>query len=339
MRLPCVFPVCVGLLLFAQDNNDQIGKIEFFGSSGLDVSSIRKALPVHEADRFPTSDDELLALIKRIKQAVGQRVGRPATDIAPICCDEQGAWMIYVGLPGTSVKHITYHPKPADTALLPAHIVKAYDEAMDAILGAMRRGAGEDHSKGYALSTDTVLRNRQLALREGALRDEQNLYIVLESSRDPRHRAVAAHVLGYAPQSDKQLAALIRASRDADETVRNNAVRALGVLADSTPSLAGQIPAAEFLPLLSSGKWTDRNKALGLLVTLSRNRDPKLLSALRWGATADLIEMAQWSNSGHADPARVLLGRIAGIPEDRLQELIRAHQVDPIIAAARARFE
>ncbi len=330
-------PLCLGLLAFGQHGNNRIGKIEFFGGSGIDIQPIRQALGVREGDRFPTSDEGMHRLLDRIKEAVRRETGRPPTDVAPVCCDERGAWMIYVGLPRNSATNITYDPPPAGAALLPARVVKVYDEAMEALLGAVRKGAGEDHSKGYALSTDPHLRGRQINIRECAAREEQSLYSVLESSRDAKHRAVAAHVLGYAPASERQIAALVRASRDSNETVRNNAVRALAVLADSGHPLAGEIPYAEFVPLLSSGAWTDRNKALGLLVALSRNRDPELLDTARHHALSDLIEMGRWRNPGHADPARILLGRIAGIPEDSLQELVRTQQVESIIATVRAR--
>ncbi|PYK08500.1 MAG: hypothetical protein DME65_13950 [Verrucomicrobia bacterium] len=85
--------------------------------------------------------------------------------------------------------------------------------------------------------------------------------------------------------------------------------------------------------MLSSGSWTDRNKAGFLLDELSKRRDAKLLSQLHSQALDSLIEMARWRSRGHADFARILLGRIAGIEETRLQQLVDAGQVDQIIQA------
>jgi hypothetical protein len=156
---------------------------------------------------------------------------------------------------------------------------------------------------------------------------------VLRESADKRQREMAAELLGYANQSKQQIADLVWASHDPDEGVRNNATRALGVLARSSPTLAAQIPAAGFVEILNSGKWVDRNKASFLLVDLSKARAPKLLAALRAQALASLLEMARW-RSGHAYFARVLLGRIAGIEETRLQKLVGDNaQVDVIIKA------
>jgi hypothetical protein len=139
--------------------------------------------------------------------------------------------------------------------------------------------------------------------------------------------------LGYARRSAEQIQALARASYDSDETVRNNAIRALAVLAQSNPRVAGRIPAEHFIAMLSSGSWTDRNKPGFLLDELSKRRDPKLLSQLRSRALDSLIEMARWRSRGHADFARILLGRIAGIEETHLLQLVDAGQVDQIIAA------
>jgi len=97
--------------------------------------------------------------------------------------------------------------------------------------------------------------------------------------------------------------------------------------------VAARIPAERFIAMLSSGSWTDRNKAGFLLDELSKRRDPKLLSQLRSQAVVSLIEMARWRSRGHADFARTLLGRIAGIEETRLQQLVETGRVDQIIKA------
>lgn len=70
---------------------------------------------------------------------------------------------------------------------------------------------------------------------------------VLASSADDEQRIAAAELLGFAPESRSQIDALVRATRDSNETVRNNAMRALAVLADSSSEVAKQIPAAEFI--------------------------------------------------------------------------------------------
>ncbi len=41
-----------GLLIATQAGADVIGDIEFFGYKGIDISRIRKALPVREGDAY-----------------------------------------------------------------------------------------------------------------------------------------------------------------------------------------------------------------------------------------------------------------------------------------------
>jgi len=126
---------------------------------------------------------------------------------------------------------------------------------------------------------------------------------------------------------------LAHAGHDANADVRNNAVRALLVLARSDPKVAAQIPAAEFIPMLHSGIWTDLNKAAGLLEPLSAGRDPKLLAQLREQALGTLIEMARWRSPGHSYTAKMILGRIAGIEEKRLEEIVEKGEVQTILDA------
>ena len=51
-------------------------------------------------------------------------------------------------------------------------------------------------------------------------------------------------------------------------------------------------------------------------------------------ALDSLIEMASWRRPNHALFARMVLGRVAGIPEDRLKDLAWNGPVDAIIKAA-----
>jgi HEAT repeat protein len=170
-----------------------------------------------------------------------------------------------------------------------------------------------------------------LAIRDYALRNERLILQVLSSSSDARHRAIAAQMLGYCRQSGEQIDALVRASLDENDNVRNDAVRALYVLAGAKPKLAERIPAEPYIRLLRSGSWSDHNKASLLLMALTKTRDAKVLEALRNGALDALIEMARWRSAGHAEAALLILGRLADIGDDELNRLIEAHQGERII--------
>jgi hypothetical protein len=307
----------------------RLGEIEFFGYTGLDIAAIRKALPVHEGDHIGRSRK----VVNQIKATVKQGFAIEATDVATICCDAKGDAMVYIGL-GKSRGSFAYNPPPTGTHKFPKIVAQLYDKAMDASMRAIVKGnANEDDSKGYALLADPDARSKQLAMRDYALEHSNLILEVLESSSDGRQRSIAATLLGYAAQSKRQIAALAHASQDANNEVRNNAVRALGVLARSDPKLAAQIPAEEFIPMLHSGAWTDLNKGSLLLDQLSVARDTKLLSELREQALDALIEMARWRSPGHSYAARMIIGRIAGIEEKRLEEIVEKGEVQAILDA------
>ena len=210
----------------------------------------------------------------------------------------------------------------------------------EASAAAVRKGGdapGEDDSLGYALTKDPATHALELQMRAWALAHASELVRVLQTSSAAEQRRVASEVLGYAQQSHAQIAALVAAARDPDSTVRNNATRALDVLVTANARLAAEIEPETFLAMLGSGTWTDHNKAVALLEAMSAGRDPKLLAKLRERALEPLIEMARWSDAGHAYSARMVLGRIAGLPEEKLTAMALNGPVDAIIEAARPR--
>jgi len=329
--LPMILVLLLRLSAACQDGKVRLGEVEFFGTSGIDLQTVRSAVPAHEGDEF--SFEEIPALRFRIKESIKQRTGIEPTDVAPVCCDGRGSLMVFIGLPGKNSESFAYRPQPKGSIGLSEEMVNLYQQEM--VLGseAVQKQSIEDRSKGYALSVYPPLRAKQLAMREYAVHNGRRLCRVLGYSADSQQRTIAAQFLGYANQDHNQITCLVRASRDRDEGVRNNAVRALAVLAQSNVTIATRIPAAGFVSMLNSGIWTDRNKATSLLSILTMRRNSRLLLALQSRALDSLIEMARWQNPGHADSARTILGRIARIPEDRLQKLLAAHDVDGIFKA------
>jgi hypothetical protein len=320
--------ILLAVIGFGQSQTKRIGAVEFFGYSGIDLDKVRGALPVREGDEISR---EIVEEKKRqLREAVERITGHLPTYLEMNCCNDQGNLIIYIGLSG---KPIRYNTRPKGIAQLPGNGIILYDRFGKALYEAVLKGAAaEDHSKGYALSEYPPLRAIQLEMRAYAVNHETGLRTVLMTSRDDQQRIAAAQLLGYARKSRSQIAALAHASRDIDSAVRNNATRALGVLADSNPRTATEIPADSFIEMLLSGTWTDLNKASYLLSSMTQSRSPDILAKLRRRDVRErLIEMARWRNLDHASTARSILGRIAGIDEVRLNQLVTAGEVDVII--------
>lgn len=312
-----------------------IEAIYFYGHGDRDVAKLKESLPISVGDKFD-SPIPLIETRPKVEEAVRKVTGLPVTDVSYVSPGGE-KWLVYIGVAGPSVKTFTYNVVPTGNVRLPVEAMRIYREANQAFINAMMAGhAGEDDSRGFALSSDDPeLREKQLAMNDYAVKNEAIIRNVLRSSSDEEHRQAAAQLLGYANSSRQQINELVRASRDGDETVRNNATRALIVLARSDKKTAAMIPAGDFVEMLNSGEWTDRNKAGGLLGELTRPRPARLLRTLRSQAFESLAEIARWE-TGHAQPAREMLGRIAGIEESRLEKLVADDsRVDEIVAAAK----
>ena len=250
----------VGVALLAAPDRKLLG-IDFFGYKGLDLAAVRAALPVHEGDTFPPPKVKSDELKRQVARAIREVIGRDPTDVAFVCCDAKQNWMAYIGLPGESYQALVFNPVPTGDVRLPKDAVTRRDDMDNALERAVMNGhSSEDHSEGYALTDDPKARKAELATRDYALQHEDLLFQVLASSSDARHRAIAARILGYGRQFDGQTDALVHASLDADDGVRNDAVRALWVLADGKPAVAHGIPLAPFIRLLRSGAWSKRYK-------------------------------------------------------------------------------
>ena len=157
--------------------------------------------------------------------------------------------MIYLGLAGESVRPFALKRAPTGSVQLPTEGIGKYQKFLGAVGVPVRTptGAAEDDSKGYALSADPTLRAAQLAKREYATHHEQIIRRVLRSSSNVESRQAASDLLGYVKQSQRQIDAPVAACRDPESVVRNNALRALEVLAASSKRIAAMIRPSAFI--------------------------------------------------------------------------------------------
>ncbi len=323
--LICTFP-CVAAEI--------VGSIDFFGTTGMDVAAIEKALPVHIGDAMTAKTRD------QIRTAVQKSIGQAPTAVNFVCCDEQHHQQIYIGLPGNNFHALAYNPAPTGTDRLAPAIIRLDRNVDRALETAVRKGgdaASEDDSQGFAIFNDPAAKEAVMAVRNWALDREPEIVKVLESSSDAEQRRVAATALGYVRQSPSQVVALVRAARDPDNEVRNNATRAIGVLLRSNLVAPGGFPPDTFLAMLNSGSWEDRNKSASAMVGLTAGSDPGLLGKLRAECLDSIVEMARWHNIGHAYFARMILARMAGVPDSDLLPSLENPPTDAVIAAVKSR--
>ncbi len=299
-----------------QRETPHIGIIDFYGLRKIPEGRVREALGVKVGDPFPSSKSELERHIERTVPGIAR------ARLQGVCCDA-GKAILYIGIEEQSAPVFDFRPPPESDAALPQKIVETYERFLVALEEAVRNGdASDDLTQGHSLMANPACRALQQRFLVHAKAHAARLRTVLRSSADGRQRAIAAQVLGYAPEKNLVVDDLLYAIRDPEDEVRNNAMRALGaiaVLAGRRPELGIQIPPLRFVEMLNSIIWSDRNKALMVLLTLTESRDPRVLKRLHQTALPSLVEMARWKSRGHATPAYILLGRVAGLSDEEIQ--------------------
>ena len=297
----------------------QIGIIDLFGLSRVRADQVRAALTFKEGDTIPSAAPERQALLTASETRVAMLPGVVRARIRMVCC-EQGRAIAYVGVEEAGAPTMQFRAAPRGDARLAPDVVQAGEEFSKASVLAVQQGrAEEDRSEGHALNRDPAMRAIQERFLTFASRDLPRLRLVLQSSSDATHRALAAQVLGYVRDKQAVVEDLVQGMADPSEEVRNDAMRALLVFADTVPSTnrpRPRIPYQPFIELLNSPIWTDRNKASGALLALSASRDPELLAMLRKQALAALVEMARWKSAGHAQAPFMIVGRLAGYSDE-----------------------
>ena len=309
-----------------------IGIIDFFGLRKVSEADARRALQIKEGDPVPFESME--EATKRLASIPGALHGR----LELVCCEE-GKTILYVGIEEPGAPTLELNEEPGGGARLPEAMVQDGEALQTALFEAVRKGnTAEDHAHGHALSSDPASRAIQERYIAYATENTALLHDVLQHSSDAEHRALAAQVLGYAPDKQAVVPDLVRAIRDPSEGVRNNAARALLVIAhfaQQSPERGIEVPLDPFIAMLDSPVWTDRNKSSWALSGLTERRDPAALAKMRASSLPSLIEMARWKSPGHAEPAVFLLGRIAGLPEEAIASAWKSGDREQIIEAAR----
>jgi hypothetical protein len=297
----------------------RVGIVDFYGLRRLTPADLSPAVRVQIGDSLTRTTDDLRNRLLEVPGVLD-------ADVSLICC-EVGRSILYVGVREAGAPMLEFNRAPTGPELLPPEILTVSSRYMRAMIEGVRKGeAGEDDSAGHSLSLYPPARAEQEPMIAFAANNTELLRRVLRNSGNGEHRALAAQVIAYVSDKTSVVDDLVAAVRDPDDQVRNNAVRALGVMAmyaQSHPDAGLNVPYAPFIDLLTSLEWTDRNKASFALAALTTTRDAELLRELRERALPSLIEMARWRAPGHALAAAVVLGRIGGLPDDEIFRLFQ----------------
>jgi HEAT repeat protein len=308
-------------LTTALGQTKQVGILDFYGTI-TNEADLRKCLPFKVGDTLDYLTETAFPTVKKIVEdcLLAQPKIKQA-EVSFVCCDEiEGKWIAFVGV-DTIISHLLKSTH-TDDLTLPAEIQSTYDCLMNLLLVAIEKGeATENDSSGHSLMNYLPARQLQEKFITYANQHVSLLRKVLRLSKHPDQREVASTVIAYYHDKTEIINDLLGAVTDPDEDVRNNAVRAIGIIADyaqRNPDLHIGIPADPFIEMMHSIAWTDRNKSSFVLLSLTNNKNKKLLMQLKQQALKPIVDMAKWKSYGHSYPGYVMLGRIAGWSDEKI---------------------
>lgn len=320
--------VCLLACGLAAAQVPRISVIDFYGLDRVRESRLRQALGAREGDPLPASKAEAEDRLERVDGVVQAR-------LEAVCCEDGGA-MLFVGIEEKGGPHFEAHAAPSSYLVLPAELVTTYQAFLERYEQSARSGEDrESLARGYALAADPEVRAFQEGFVSLAEKNLAMLERVLRDSTEADQRAMAAYLIGYAPDRRAAVEVLQYALRDPDEAVRRTALRALSaiaVFASQNPDAGIRISPTWAIEMLNSIVWGDRTQAARFLVTLTEKRDPGALAQLRERALPALAEMANWKSLRYALPAYILLGRIAGMTEDQIQSTWSKGERDELLS-------
>jgi hypothetical protein len=292
----------------------KIGDINFYGLRKLAPEKILSTLDLKSGTPLPSSKGDL-------EERLELMPGVAAARVEAVCCDGPNA-ILFIGVEERGSPHFDTRPAPEGTASLPEDVMAAYREYLGAVGRAAELGnAAEDLTAGESHVADIPARLFEDRLTGLAADRLEVLREVLRSGAEADERAVAAAVIGYAPDKQQAIKDLQFGMQDVEPAVRANAVRAMmavAVLAQKRPELGLRIEPTWMVEMLNSIVLSDRQLAARALVTLTEQPNAAALDLIRARALPALVDMARWKTLRYALPAFLLVGRTAGVPEREL---------------------
>jgi hypothetical protein len=304
--------LCLFVRAYAQV--PRVDVIDFYGLHKTTEAKVREAIGIKEGDPLPASKGDAEERLDGI-------TGVAESHLEAVY--DAKKMILYAGLEERGAPHFDIREAPEGDMKLPEVMTKEYRSFVEAAAAAARNNiVAEDLTQGQARSADPETRKIQDRFPLFATDHLAELRDVLRNSADEDQRAVAAYIIGYAPNKRDVINDLQYALKDADAGVRANATRslvAIEVLAKLDKTQAIKISPTWFIEMLNSLSWSDRNRAVMALMVLTDQPDPSILDQIRERALQSLVDMARWKTLAHALPPYLLLGRIAGLPEADVQ--------------------
>lgn len=320
------FPVTLYILLSTATLHAQtvkIGSINIYGNRTISADTILKYATVVTGDTISKQS----IINKRIEKSIQTIPGIQNCISTYICCYKNGGYNLFIGVAENDSNIMRYRRAPTLRIRLPSRYSNARKSYEEKLSDAVQAGeSSEDWMNGYALIKYPPARRIQEKFVRWADEDIMIIEKVLISSSYDEERATAAQMIAYHSDKQRAMQALIHALSDESSEVRNKAAKALTAISyysSEHPEKNINIPGGPFIRLINSILWNDRMKGLAVLEHLTKTRNAALMNELKSTSLPSIAEMAEWSSEPHAQPAYVILCRMAGIPEKEINNRIK----------------
>jgi hypothetical protein len=289
-----------------------VREINLYGLRSVTPDAVRRASRLQSGEPLPPSK---IDMEERIAAVPGVRSAR----VEAVCCQGKEV-TAFIGIEERTGPHATFHPLPFGQVSLPAELMSGYQQ----FLAVLRQRASLSKSeKGESQPRDPALGETEEKFTAFATDHFAELHTALRDDPEDVERAAAAIVIGYAPDKAAVVDDLVYAAHDPDESVRSNALRSLqavAIVGAADPTQGIHIEPGALVDLLHSIVLSDRLETIDLFVNLTDVRNQEALAVLRVRALRTLIEMARWESLRYALRPFVLAGRVAGVPEQEIQQ-------------------
>ena len=201
----------------------RIGDINVYGLRKVSAEKVVAAAGLAPGRGLPASKGDAEDAIEKLPGVVLAR-------IEAVCCDGSQA-QVFVGVEEKGAPHPSMRSVPDGDVHLPQELIDTYHGYLLAVAKAAARGeAAEDLTAGHPLMADADARSLQGRFLDFAGEHTSWLRDVLRSDASGEDRAIAATVIGYAPDKKEILSDLQFALQDPDDSVRVNAMHALAAV-------------------------------------------------------------------------------------------------------------
>ena len=104
----------------------RVGVLDYYGLRKISPERIQRVLATREGDPFPHSKGEVEERLEKIPGVV-------RSHLEAVCCDG-GKAVLFVGIEERGASHFAFRSSPAGDAELPADVIGAYHEFLEAAL-------------------------------------------------------------------------------------------------------------------------------------------------------------------------------------------------------------